>query len=124
MSNHEVKDPARSSYWAGRPLVYSQHAKQQAVLRRVPLLSEVPDSALLADLDMGDSGVEVVIFKCVQQDMAFFIVLNVVQEMVITTWMAGDGEAYQKWQRGKLQIRRVRRLDDPILHRRKAHCNA
>lgn len=95
-------DPCDPRWWAGRLLRYSALAEQRCQERGVPPLVSLPIDSRLVDRDLGDSGLEAVVFKVQPTEDPFFAVLGV-DGSVITVFL--NSQEYAAWQRGKKRRR-------------------
>ncbi len=99
-------DPCDPQSWALRPLRYSAHAEQRCEERNIPQLFYLPPDSRLSDRDLGDRGVETVLFMVPRGDDAFFLLLNV-DGCVITTFRKGSRREYAVWREAKERRRRL-----------------
>ena len=102
-------DPCDPRSWAGQPLRYSAHAAQRCEDRNIPQMLYLPPDSRLSDRDLGDQGVETVLFLVPRGDEAFFLLLNV-DGCVITTFRKGRGQEYAVWREAKERRRRLMAL--------------
>lgn len=83
-------------------LWYSFHATDRALARRLPILTELPESARLADRDLGAS-----VFKipATETDPDFFLVVS--DDRVVITTFARDSKEWNRWRAAKERRRQL-----------------
>ena len=69
-------DPCSTHYWAKKPLHYTRHASDEALMESIPFEVFLPPWATLCDRDINDDGVYAVVFKIPDGKDGYFIVLG------------------------------------------------